>query len=185
MYVKTQVFFVLGISKSGFAAAEYILKRGGRCFIYEEHDSPRIAEAAEKLLSQGAERVTGEGAEAAAEIVHARIRETFWGYETEPHPSIEEMLKNRYRGIRPAPGYPTLPDHTLKREILDLLGAREACGMTLTENFMMVPQSSVCALVLANPEARCFTVGKIADDQLEEYAERRGFPVDKLKQWIS
>ena len=124
-------------------------------------------------------------AEAAAEIVHARIRETFWGYETEPHPSIEEMLKNRYRGIRPAPGYPTLPDHTLKREILDLLGAREACGMTLTENFMMVPQSSVCALVLANPEARCFTVGKIADDQLEEYTERRGFPVDKLKQWIS
>lgn len=67
MYVKTQVFFVLGISKSGFAAAEYILKRGGRCFIYEEHDSPRIAEAAEKLLSQGAERVTAEGAEAAAE----------------------------------------------------------------------------------------------------------------------
>ena len=124
-------------------------------------------------------------AEAAAEIVHARIRETFWGYESAPHPSIEEMLKNRYRGIRPAPGYPTLPDHTLKREILDLLDAGKACGMSLTENFMMVPQSSVCALVLANPEARCFTVGKIADDQLAEYAKLRGFPVDDLKQWIS
>ena len=124
-------------------------------------------------------------AEAAAEIVHARIRETFWGYETEPHPSIEEMLKNRYRGIRPAPGYPTLPDHTLKRELLDLLGARETCGMTLTENFMMVPQSSVCALVLANPEACCFAVGKIAEDQLTDYAKLRGIPADELKQWIS
>ena len=124
-------------------------------------------------------------AEAAAEIVHARIRETFWGYETAPHPSIAEMLKNQYRGIRPAPGYPTLPDHTLKREILDLLDARTACAMTLTENFMMVPQSSVCALVLANPEAHYFAVGKIAEDQLEEYADLRDIPADKLKQWIS
>ncbi len=124
-------------------------------------------------------------AEAAAEIVHARIRQTYWGYESAPHPSIAEMLKNRYRGIRPAPGYPTLPDHTLKQEIFDLLGARTACKMELTENFMMIPQSSVCALVLANPEARCFAVGKIAEDQFAEYAGLRPFPAEKLRQWIS
>ena len=124
-------------------------------------------------------------AEAAAEIVHARIRQIYWGYESAPHPSIAEMLKNRYRGIRPAPGYPTLPDHTLKQEIFDLLGARTACKMELTENFMMIPQSSVCALVLANPEARCFAVGKIAEDQFAEYAGLRPFPAEKLRQWIS
>lgn len=133
------------------------------------------------LLKTVANRV----AEAAAEVVHLRMRREFWGFETGVPVSIAELLKNRYAGIRPAPGYPTLPDHSLKREIFRLLNVEKTTGTALTDSFMMVPQASVCALVLANPEAVYFAVGTVSDDQLVPYAERRGFTVDVMRKLIS
>lgn len=133
------------------------------------------------LLKTVANRV----AEAAAEVVHLRMRREYWGFETgEPLP-VMELLKNRYTGIRPAPGYPTLPDHSLKREIFQLLNVEQTIGTKLTDSFMMVPQASVCALVLANPEAVYFSVGKVLDDQLIPYAEQRGFDVETMRRLIS
>lgn len=150
-----------------------------------EEEAGLFAEAKDDYSALMVKSLANRLAEAAAEIAHAKIRAEFWGYEKAPHPSIEDMLKNKYRGIRPAPGYPTLPDHTLKHEIFRLLDARTACNVKLTESFMMIPQASVCALVLANPEAEYFAVGRIAEDQLEEYAKFRGFPISELKKLIS
>ena len=124
-------------------------------------------------------------AEAAAELIHAAIRRDYWGFEKGKTMPVTDLLRNRHIGIRPAPGYPILPDHTLKKNIFHLLDAEKRCGIKLTENYMMIPQASVCALVLSNPEAKYFTVGKIGDDQLNEYAEKRSFPVSVLKKLIS
>lgn len=133
------------------------------------------------LLKTVANRV----AEAAAEVIHLRMRREIWGYETGKPLPVAELLRNRYTGIRPAPGYPTLPDHSLKREIFGLLNAEKELGTALTDSFMMVPQASVCAFVLANAESSYFAVGKVQEDQLLPYAERRGFEPDVMRKLIS
>lgn len=133
------------------------------------------------LLKTVANRV----AEAAAEVIHLRMRREIWGFETGKPLPVAELLRNRYTGIRPAPGYPTLPDHSLKREIFGLLNAEKELGTALTDSFMMVPQASVCALVLANAESSYFAVGKVQEDQLLPYAERRGFEPDVMRKLIS
>lgn len=127
------------------------------------------------LLKTAATRL----AEAAAEELHSRMARDLWGFETK-----ETLEREGLSGIRPAPGYPTLPDHSLKREIFRCLDAENATGTRLTDSFMMVPQASVCALVLANPEARYFTVGKVGDDQLKAYAARRGFDPETMRKLI-
>jgi 5-methyltetrahydrofolate--homocysteine methyltransferase len=113
-------------------------------------------------------------AEAAAEWLHAEVRRRLWGYSPDEASSPEDCVKGRYRGIRPAPGYPACPDHRDKAPILGILGARERLGISLTESFMMEPESSVCGFYFSRPEAKYFAVGRIGRDQLEDYAARRG-----------
>lgn len=122
-------------------------------------------------------------AEAAAEELHLRMAREIWGFG----PDVPQGKQScaACPGIRPAPGYPTLPDHSLKREIFQLLDAEHAVGTRLTESFMMIPQPSVCALVIANPAARYFPVGKVQEDQLKEYAVRRGFDLETMRRLIS
>jgi 5-methyltetrahydrofolate--homocysteine methyltransferase len=94
--------------------------------------------------------------------------------------SVEEMLRERYRGIRPAPGYPAQPDHSEKATILDLLGGTAKTGLSLTTSYAMLPTSAVSGLVFSHPKSRYFTVGPIGDDQAEDYARRKGLSVREL-----
>jgi 5-methyltetrahydrofolate--homocysteine methyltransferase len=123
-------------------------------------------------------------AEAFTELLHSRVRNEFWGYEPDTTP-IEDCLKNRYSGIRPAPGYPTCPDHTEKRAIFDLLSVEENTGITLLDSFMMIPASSVCGLFFVREEAVYFPVGKIGKDQAEDYAVRKTLSYNEIKKWLA
>jgi len=118
-------------------------------------------------------------AEAFAERLHERVRKEFWGYAPEENLSNEEIIKERYRGIRPAPGYPACPDHSAKETIFRLLDAPTNAGMTLSENLAMLPASSVSGFYFAHPQARYFGIGKIGRDQLEDYARRMDLPLEE------
>ncbi|MFO1199267.1 MAG: methionine synthase [Burkholderiaceae bacterium] len=112
-------------------------------------------------------------AEAFAECLHERVRKDLWGYAPDESLSLEDLVRERYRGIRPAPGYPACPEHTVKRALFDALGCEEI-GMTLTESFAMTPAASVSGFYLSHPQAQYFNVGRIGDDQLSDYARRSG-----------
>ncbi|MFP4484848.1 MAG: methionine synthase [Spirochaetaceae bacterium] len=122
-------------------------------------------------------------AEAFAECLHERVRKEFWGYAPEENLDIEELLHIRYQGIRPAPGYPPCPDHKDKEIIWDLLEPDEY-GISLTESYMMVPPASVSAYCFMHPESKYFSVGRIARDQVQDYATRKGVPVSEVERWL-
>jgi len=124
-------------------------------------------------------------AEAAAELLHEKIRKDYWGYDPGENLSPEELFRLRYRGIRPAPGYPACPDHTEKRVIFDLLDAERLIGAGLTENYAMVPPASVCGYIFAHPASAYFNIGKIGRDQLAGYAARKGMSVDEAAKWLA
>jgi 5-methyltetrahydrofolate--homocysteine methyltransferase len=124
-------------------------------------------------------------AEAAAEWLHERVRRDYWGYAPDEHLSNEELTAEKYRGIRPAPGYPACPDHTAKAELFQLLAAPKNAGMELTENFAMMPAASVSGFYLAHAEARYFAVGKIGVDQLEDWAARHNMTVEQARRWLA
>lgn len=123
-------------------------------------------------------------AEAATEKMHEYVRKVTWGYAKDEQLSIPQLLKEQYQGIRPAVGYPSLPDQSVNFLLNDLLHM-EQIGITLTENGAMHPHATVCGLMLAHPAARYFAVGKIGNDQLEDYARRRGMPVDVARKFLA
>ena len=123
-------------------------------------------------------------AEAFAEWLHREVRKA-WGYGKEEHLSAEDLIRERYRGIRPAPGYPACPDHTEKRILFDLLDAEKVTGIHLTETFAMFPASSVSGLYFAHPQAKYFAVGKIDHDQVKDYAARKQMDVATVERWLS
>jgi len=122
-------------------------------------------------------------AEALAEWMHKQARDA-WGYGREEKLSLEEVLKERYRGIRPAPGYPASPDHTEKATLFTLLDAQRATSIELTENFAMLPAASVCGLYFSHPQARYFAVGKISRDQVLDYQRRKGLELRAIERWL-
>ncbi|HXR09732.1 MAG TPA: vitamin B12 dependent-methionine synthase activation domain-containing protein, partial [Candidatus Acidoferrales bacterium] len=122
-------------------------------------------------------------AEALAEWMHKQAREA-WGYGREEHLSPQDLIRERYRGIRPAPGYPASPDHTEKATLFSLLDAERATGMRLTENFAMLPAASVCGLYFSHPKARYFAVGKIGRDQVLDYQRRKGLELRAIERWL-
>jgi len=123
-------------------------------------------------------------AEASAEWLHLQAR-LAWGFGKEEHLTNEDLIKEQYRGIRPAPGYPAQPDHTEKRLLFDLLSAEKNAHVVLTENFAMHPASAVSGLYFAHPEAKYFGVGMIARDQVEDYAKRKGFDLPTMEKWLA
>jgi 5-methyltetrahydrofolate--homocysteine methyltransferase len=123
-------------------------------------------------------------AEALAELAHKRAREA-WEYGRDEKLSADDLIHERYRGIRPAAGYPASPDHTEKRILFDLLQVEKNVGMQLTESFAMLPAASVSGLYFSHPEAKYFAVGKIDRDQAEDYARRKGMDVRTVERWLS
>ena len=123
-------------------------------------------------------------AEALAEYMHRQVRRE-WGYGNEEDLSIEDMVREKYRGIRPAPGYPAQPDHTEKPLLFELLDSERRVGIKLTESFAMSPASSVSGMYYAHPESRYFAVGKIDRDQVANYAERKKISVAEVERWLA
>ncbi len=123
-------------------------------------------------------------AEAFAEMLHQRARRA-WGYGGEENLSNDELIDEKYRGIRPAPGYPACPDHTEKRTLFELLAAERNAQVTLTENFAMFPAASVSGLYFGHPEARYFAVDRITRDQAEDYARRKGMTLAEVERWLA
>jgi len=123
-------------------------------------------------------------AEAFAEMLHQRARAD-WGYGRGEALTHEELLREKYRGIRPAPGYPACPDHTEKRTLFNLLGAEEAAGIRLTESFAMTPPASVSGFYFAHPDAHYFAVGRLGRDQVEDYARRKGIAAEEAERWLA
>ena len=123
-------------------------------------------------------------AEAFAELLHKKTRVEYWGYVKDEQLSSDQLIKEEYMGIRPAPGYPACPDHTEKYKLFELLGGQEATGIWLTESLAMYPAASVCGWYFANPESKYFGVGKIGKDQLNDYAKRKGMSIDDATRWL-
>jgi 5-methyltetrahydrofolate--homocysteine methyltransferase len=123
-------------------------------------------------------------AEAFAELMHKKTRTDFWGYEQNETLSNEDLIQEKYSGIRPAPGYPACPDHTEKYKLFELLGGEENTGIRLTESLAMYPASSVCGWYFAHPESKYFGVGKIENDQVIDYANRKGMSVEETTKWL-
>ncbi|MGO9869979.1 MAG: vitamin B12 dependent-methionine synthase activation domain-containing protein, partial [Rhodomicrobium sp.] len=124
-------------------------------------------------------------AEAFAEHLHARVRREFWGYAKDETLTNAELIAEAYRGIRPAPGYPAQPDHTEKATLFKLLQAEDATGIQLTESFAMIPAASVSGLYLSHPKSHYFGVGKIERDQVEDYAQRKGWTIAEAERWLA
>lgn len=123
-------------------------------------------------------------AEALAEWMHEQVRKEYWGYAAQESLSNDELIREKYSGIRPAPGYPACPDHTEKYKLFDLLDATNAIGIGLTESLAMYPASSVCGWYFAHPEAKYFGVGKIGKDQLADYTSRKGMDPEEMERWL-
>ena len=124
-------------------------------------------------------------AEAFAERMHELVRKEYWGYAQDEQLSSEDLIKEEYSGIRPAPGYPACPDHTEKETLFNLLGAEEKIGLKLTESFAMYPTAAVSGFYFAHPQSRYFGLGKITKDQVEEYAVRKNMTLEDTERWLS
>jgi 5-methyltetrahydrofolate--homocysteine methyltransferase len=173
------------IAPEGSGKADYIggfvVTAGAR----EEKLAERFAKANDDYRSILVKALGDRIAEALAERMHERVRREFWAYAPDEDLSNEDRITEKYRGIRPAPGYPAQPDHTEKGTLFDLLKAERRIGVKLTESYAMWPGSSVSGLYLAHPDAYYLGVGKIERDQVEDYAQRKGMSVDEAERWLA
>ncbi len=124
-------------------------------------------------------------AEALAELLHHRVRTDFWGFAPEETLTNEQLIREQYTGIRPAPGYPACPDHTEKQTLFDLLDVTGNTGISLTESYAMQPSASVCGWYYSHPRSVYFGIGKIAADQVHSYADRKGMTVSEIERWLA
>jgi 5-methyltetrahydrofolate--homocysteine methyltransferase len=177
-----------------FALADFVAPRGAEdhvgafavtAGIGEEDVAIRFKRANDDYSAILAQALCDRLAEAFAEAMHAKVRRELWGYAPDEALTNEDLIAEKYRGIRPAPGYPAQPDHTEKRTIFDLLEAHARTGIDLTESMAMTPPSSVSGLYFAHPQAEYFGVGKIDRDQVEDYARRKGWDVATAERWLS
>jgi len=187
--------FEKGPGRPNLALADYVAPRDGKpdwvgafaltagvgldavCAAFErDHD-----DYSSILAKALADRLT----EAFAERLHERVRTEFWGYAPEERHDVATLVAEKFRGIRPAPGYPACPDHTEKRTLFDLLDVSGAVGMTLTESCAMLPAASVSGWYFAHPEARYFGLGRIGRDQVADYAARKGMTPEEVERWLA
>ncbi len=131
-----------------------------------------------------AKSVADRLAEACAEWLHGRVRKEFWGFAPEENLTSDDLIAERFQGIRPAPGYPAQPDHTEKWTLWELLDAEHNTGISLTESLAMYPASSVCGLYFAHPDSDYFNLGVLGRDQVEDYAKRKGMPLQEMERWL-
>jgi 5-methyltetrahydrofolate--homocysteine methyltransferase len=173
------------VAPAGTGLADYV----GGFVVTAGIEEVRIAERFERLnddyRSILVKALADRLAEAFAERMHQRVRKEFWAYAADEAISNEDLIREEYRGIRPAPGYPAQPDHTEKEILFNLLQAERRIGVTLTESYAMWPGSSVSGLYLAHPEAHYFGVAKVERDQVEDYAARKGMSIPEVERWLS
>ena len=124
-------------------------------------------------------------AEAFAEYLHEAVRQNFWGYASDETLTYDDLISEKYKGIRPAPGYPACPDHLEKKSLWELLRVEETIGVSLTESLAMWPAASVSGYYFAHPQAQYFGLGKITEDQLKDYSQRRGLPLHEARKWLN
>jgi len=124
-------------------------------------------------------------AEALAEFMHARVRKEFWAYEPDELLSNHDLIAEKYRGIRPAPGYPACPDHTEKGTLWELLDVEASIGLQLTDSYAMYPTAAVSGFYFAHPDAKYFAVGKVDRDQVASYAKRKGISIAEAEKWLA
>ena len=158
----------------GFAVGIHGIEEHSKRFLEDQDDYSDI------LLKALADRF----AEAFAEALHRHVRTELWGYAPQEQLTNEALIKEQYRGIRPAPGYPACPDHSLKPILFDLLDVEQNAGLKLTENFAMLPTAAVSGFYFGHPEAQYFGVARIGRDQLEDYAQRRGVDIATAERWL-
>ncbi|HVV32693.1 MAG TPA: methionine synthase [Vitreimonas sp.] len=179
---------------ANFALSDFIAPSGTRDYvgafavtagIGEEDVAIRFRRANDDYSAILAQALCDRLAEAFAEAMHAKVRRELWGYAKTEALSYDDFIAEKYKGIRPAPGYPAQPDHTEKRTIFDLLEARARTGMDLTESLAMTPPSSVSGLYFAHPQAEYFGVGRIDRDQVEDYARRKGWDLATAERWLA
>lgn len=172
------------VAPVGSGRSDYL----GAFVVTAGHGTDELAQAYEKSLddynSIMTKALADRLAEALAEKMHLQARQE-WGFGHSENLSNEELIDEGYRGIRPAPGYPACPDHTEKRILFDLLGAEEAIGVTLTESFAMWPAASVSGFYFAHPQAKYFAVDRLTQDQVQDYARRRGMSQREVERWLS
>jgi len=182
-----------GIARPNQCLADFIAPKGTPDYIglfavtaglgIEKHEK-KFEDAHDDYSSIMLKALADRLAEAFAEYMHERVRVDFWGYAPNENVSKEALIKEQYQGIRPAPGYPACPDHTVKPDMFKLLQA-ETIGMALTESFAMSPGAAVSGFYFAHPESKYFSVDKIGVDQLEDMAKRRGLTKDYLERWLA
>jgi 5-methyltetrahydrofolate--homocysteine methyltransferase len=149
----------------------------------EKHEK-RFEEANDDYSSIMLKALADRLAEAFAEHLHERVRKELWGYAGDEHLDNVALIAESYRGIRPAPGYPACPEHTVKEDVFRILEC-EDIGMSLTESYAMFPGASVSGFYFAHPESKYFAVGKIGEDQLKDMAARRKVSVEQLQRWLA
>ena len=152
--------------------------------IGEDELAKSYADRLDDYMAIMVKAVADRFAEAFAEALHQHVRTTLWGYAPGEQLTNEALIKEQYRGIRPAPGYPACPDHSLKPILFDLLDAPKNAGLTLTESFAMWPTAAVSGFYFGHPEAEYFGVARVGRDQLEDYAARRGVDLATAERWL-
>jgi 5-methyltetrahydrofolate--homocysteine methyltransferase len=182
-----------GEGKTNFALSDFVAPKGDDYIgafavtagLGEEDVAIRFKRANDDYSAILAQALCDRLAEAFAEAMHAKVRRELWGHAKTETLSHAELIEEKYKGIRPAPGYPAQPDHTEKTTIFDLLNAREHTGIDLTESMAMTPPSSVSGLYFAHPQAEYFGVGKIDRDQVADYALRKGWDLATAERWLA
>ncbi|MEE2877670.1 MAG: vitamin B12 dependent-methionine synthase activation domain-containing protein, partial [Pseudomonadota bacterium] len=178
--------------RPNFALSDFVAERGDHIGAFCVTSGPEADELAKAFKADGddysalmVQALADRFAEAMAEYMHERVRKELWGYASDEALGNDELIKEAYRGIRPAPGYPAQPDHTEKDTIFRLLEAEQRIGVSLTSSFAMSPAPSVSGLYLAHPESVYFAVGRIERDQVEDYAKRKSWDVRTAERWLA
>jgi 5-methyltetrahydrofolate--homocysteine methyltransferase len=180
-------------SRANFALSDFVAPEGddwigGFCVT----SGPHAEEIAQDFIKRGddyssimVKALADRFAEAMAEYMHERVRKELWAYAPDEDLSNPELIKEKYRGIRPAPGYPSQPEHTEKETLFRLLEPEARIGVSLTSSFAMTPAASVSGLYFAHPDSVYFAVGRIEKDQVEDYARRKGWETRKAERWLA
>ena len=177
--VDNSTYYLLEADRARYEAVPICIEKDGRWSLADK--PPTAVSAADLAMTKAlADRL----AEAFTELLHKRVRREFWGYGRDEVLDNAALIAEKYRGIRPAPGYPACPDHTEKGALFDLLDAGRA-GVELTESYAMYPASSVSGFYFSHPQSQYFAVGKVGRDQVEDYARRKGIPVAEAERWLA
>ncbi|MEI8135966.1 MAG: vitamin B12 dependent-methionine synthase activation domain-containing protein, partial [Bacteroidota bacterium] len=183
-FVKPKVSLSLGEGRKGEAEPDYIGSFALTTGIGIDEHVKRFEADHDDYSAIMIKALADRLAEAFAELMHKKVRKEFWGYAKNEDLKNEDLIKEEYAGIRPAPGYPAQPDHTEKLTIWKLLDVEKNTNMTLTDSLAMIPTAAVSGLYFSHPQSHYFGIGKINKEQVEDYAKRKGLKFEEAEKWL-